>query len=99
MPDLLPYHVFFALVVALGAWLLLYGVRGLAQKHPATPITPGAPPSADQVDQVSALPQFVRGRWSRPVSALGQRLLGQRDATRLEDRLRRSGWRYGSVGD
>ena len=99
MPDLLPYYMFFGLLVTLGAWLLLYGVRGLAHKHPATPITPGVPPSTDQADQVSALPPFVRGRWSRPVSALGQRLLGQRDATRLEDRLRRSGWRYGSVGD
>jgi len=51
------------------------------------------------IDPVTALPRFAQRGWSQPVRALGQRLLGQRDAAQLEDRLRRSGWRYGSVGD
>ncbi len=98
MPDLLPYHVFFGLIAALGAWLLVVGVWRSTQRHPAVPLVSG-PGLSEPEETVSALPSVVRRRWSRPVSALGRRLIGGRDASRLEDRLRRSGWRYGSVGD
>ena len=99
MPDLLPYFAFFALVTAFGVWLLVYGVHGLTQKHPTAPLSAGVGPTDEPDDKVTALPRFAQRRWSRPFSQLGQRLLGQRDGARLEDRLRRSGWRFGSVGD
>jgi hypothetical protein len=99
MTNLVPYQVFFGLLVALGAWLFVHGVSGLANKHPAAPLTPGSSPSMDEADRVSDLPRFAQRRLAQPFSQLGQRLLGQRDAAQLEDRLRRSGWRYGSVGD
>ncbi|MCC7362694.1 MAG: type II secretion system F family protein [Anaerolineales bacterium] len=98
MPDLLPFHVFFGLLAALGIWLLLHGIRRAFQP-PTSPLVTGGGHSNEPSDPVSALPRFAQRRWSQPVSALGQRLLGQRDAAQLEDRLRRSGWRYGSVGD
>lgn len=99
MPDLLPYFAFFGLLTAFGIWLLMYGIRGLANKFPAAPLSASDRPIEEPVEQVTALPRVAQQRWARPVSQLGQRLLGQRDATRLEDRLRRSGWRFGSVGD
>jgi len=99
MTDLLPYQVFLGLMVALGAWLFVHGVSGLANKHPAAPLTPSSSPSMDESEQISELPRFAQRRLARPFSQLGQRLLGQRDAAQLEDRLRRSGWRYGSLGD
>src|SRR5687768_14171422 len=99
MPDFWPYFAFFGLVTATGIWLLIHGVQGLTRKHPATPLLAGETPGEERPEQVTALPSFVQRRWARPVSLLGQRLYGQRDAARLEDRLRRSGWRYGSVGD
>ncbi|MCC7362047.1 MAG: type II secretion system F family protein [Anaerolineales bacterium] len=99
MPDLLPYHLFFGLMATLGGWLLVVGVRHGTDRHPAVPLNPSSAPPAEPAEEVSALPGVVRKRWSQPVSAAGRRLLGQRDSSRLEDRLRRSGWRYGSVGD
>ncbi len=86
MPDLWPYFGFFGLLTAFGIWLFMYGVRGLANKYPSTPLSAGDGPIDDPLEEVTALPRVAQRRWARPVSQLGRRLLGQRDAARLEDR-------------
>jgi Flp pilus assembly protein TadB len=96
MSDLVLYHVFFGLLVATGVWLLIFGLR---PKHPTVPLAPASAEPGVEAEQVTDLPHLARKHLGPPLILLGQRLAGQRDTARLEDRLRRSGWRYSSVGD
>ncbi len=99
MSELVLYHVFFGLIVAAGVWLFIFGLRNAARKHPPVPLGASSPEPAEEPEQVTELPKLVRKRFSRPLIRLGRRLGREGDAARLEDRLRRSGWRYSSVGD
>jgi hypothetical protein len=99
MSDLLAYHVFFGLVVAVGVWLLIFGLRGAHRQHPSVPLAPASAEPGGAAENVTDLPRFAKEFLGPPLNRLGQRLVRPRDAARLEDRLRRSGWRYSSVGD
>jgi Flp pilus assembly protein TadB len=99
MSDSFLYHVFFALIFAIGVWMLVSGIAGgfgAAQKR----IAP-LPVEKDARDdlRISDLPPFAQRLVSQPLTDLAWLLFRNQDHNSVEDRLRRSGWRYSSVGD
>ena len=99
MSDLVAYHIFFGLIVAAGIWLLAFGLRGASRQHPPVSLAPAGAEHDTETEQVTDLPHFAQGRLARWLNRTGRRLVRQRDIAPLENRLRRSGWRYSSVGD
>ncbi len=86
----------FALSGACGAWLLVLGLVGLFSR-PKAALGLGA--SASTRYPVSDLPQFAQRVFGGLLHRLGSLVLRGQDPAQVEDRLRRSGWRYSSVGD
>ncbi len=100
MSHLLGYHVFFGILLALGLWLLLSGLRGWRRpEEPPASLKGGLPRAGQGLAVVSDLPPLAQRVLAAPLTDLGLALRGRRDPGPLEDRLRRSGWRYQSAGD
>jgi Flp pilus assembly protein TadB len=100
MSHLLGYHLFFGILFALGLWLLLsalWGWRG-GQNVPAR-LARGLPKPGEDLVVVSDLPPLAQRVLAAPLTDLGLAVFGGRNPDKLEDRLRRSGWRYQSAGD
>jgi hypothetical protein len=95
-PETLIQNLGFALSGACGAWLFLLGVVGLFSR-PKASLGVGQMPSATY--PVSDLPLLAQRVLGGLLHRLGRLLLRGQDPTQIEDRLRRSGWRYLSVGD
>jgi hypothetical protein len=100
-------QVFFALLVGAGLWLLGQGGMGVflaqaARRQTKGRMQPGlkAKPD-DEGARVSALPEMpLAQRLLSPLLIdLGLWLFSQQNHASVEERLRRSGWRYTSVGD
>src|SRR5579859_3195313 len=100
-------QIFFALLVGIGLWLLGQGGLGLilvrsGRSQANARMQAGLRATEDNKSaQVSALPDLpLAQRLLSPVLIdLGLWLFAQQDQASIEDRLRRSGWRYTSVGD
>lgn len=100
MSDLFLYHVFFGLLVAIGLWMLVSGFAGLfhstaSQERMASFL--GEKGNRQLI--ISDLPPLAQRLLAQPLVDLGYFLFRNQDQTSLENRLRRSGWRYKSVGD
>lgn len=97
--PVLLYQLFFGLMLGVGLWLLLAGLLGWfvpGGEHRERMLS-GLGEKGQII--VTDLPPLAQ-RAAAPLIALGQATVGRGDnAGRLEDRLRRSGWRYKSAGD
>ncbi len=95
-----PYQVFFGLLTAIGAWLLVSGLVGLFHRRtPATRLQDYFEQAQPSPARVSALPPLAQRLFAQPLVDLGSWLFRSQSHTALESNLRRSGWRYTSVGD
>lgn len=106
MNNPLAFNAFFSLLGVLGLYLLASGLIGLARR-------PNGDPNVSRFAGrlggggrdsivVSDLPPLAQRALARPMADLGRALFGSDDpgkALSVEDRLRRAGWRYTSVGD
>jgi hypothetical protein len=101
MSDLFLYHIFFGLLVAIGAWMLVSGIAGASRHRGARARLAPFPDERRRDDQpvISDLPPLAQRFLAQPLTDLGWLLFRNQDHESIEDRLRRSGWRYSSVGD
>lgn len=88
------FNVFFAALVAVGLGLLVTALRPRRQRLSRA----FRPLEASQV-LVSDLPPLAQRLLAQPLTDIGLYLFQRQDAETVEDQLRRSGWRYTSVGD
>lgn len=101
MSDLFLYHVFFGLIAAIGIGLLVSALggffrgQGIGQGLAAF----GEENGQRETTTLTDVPPFAQRLLAQPLADLGWLLFRHRDQASLEDRLRRSGWRYRSVGD
>jgi hypothetical protein len=98
--PLVGYEILFGLLLGFGIWLMAAGLLGWFVPGGARQdrMLPGFGDKEGNL-VVTDLPPAAQ-RAAAPLIALGQATLGRgRDAGRLEDQLRRSGWRYRSAGD
>ncbi len=95
MSELLSTFLFALLAVA-GAGAFAYGLVGLLAA-PKARLEPTAVRAQSQ--RVSDLPEFLQSALGATLIGIGRRLVQAGSAAAVEDRLRRSGWRYGSLGD
>jgi Flp pilus assembly protein TadB len=91
MSDIFAYHVFFGLLVAIGGWLLIAGLTGSPRGRALGEAAP--------VTRVTDLPPLAQRLLGQPLTDIGFFLFRHQDHAAVEDRLRRSGWRYTGVGD
>jgi hypothetical protein len=102
-------HIFFGLLTAMGLGLLVSALGGLfqeaarwwrarvrARKHP---LDPGWQAEPEEAATITDLPPFAQRLFGQPLADLSWLLFRGQDQASVEDRLRRSGWRYRSVGD
>jgi hypothetical protein len=110
MSGLFWYHVFFGLLAATGVGLLISAFGGWMQaagrwwrsraRSQRNPLDPGWRASDDPSDAViSDLPPFAQRLFGQPLADLSWLLFREQDHASVEARLRRTGWRYRSVGD
>lgn len=85
-----------ALTGACGAWLLAIGLVGLLSR-PKASLHVGPEPAATY--PVSDLPLLAQRTLGGAFHKAGQLLVRGQDPQRIEERLKRSGWRYQSIGD
>lgn len=85
-----------ALLAVFGAGAFAYGLVGLFET-PRARLEPTA--GRAQRQRVSDLPEFLQSALGATFIGIGRRLVQAGSAAAVEDRLRRSGWRYGSLGD
>ena len=85
-----------AMVGALGAGVFFYGLSGLLLR-PRARLEPELARVRPQ--RVSDLPDFLQTVLGQILLGFGHRLIRAQSAAAVEDRLRRSGWRYTSLGD
>ncbi len=100
MSHLFLYHVFFGLLVAIGLWMLVSGFAGLfraSESHERMASFLGEKGNRQLI--VSDLPPLAQRLLAQPLVDIGFFLFRNQDQLSLENRLRRSGWRYKSVGD
>ncbi len=95
-PAALLQNLGLALTGACGAWLFLIGLVGLLARPRAALDVGPRPLAAYPVSDLPVLMQRVLGGMLHQV---GRLFLRGQDPGRIEDQLRRSGWRYQSVGD
>ncbi|HRF49279.1 MAG TPA: type II secretion system F family protein [Anaerolineales bacterium] len=95
-PEAVIQNLGLALSGACGAWLFLLGVVGLFSR-PKASLSVGQAVAATY--PVSDLPLLMQRVLGGLLHRLGRLLLRGQDPLRIEDQLRRSGWRYQSVGD
>ncbi len=95
MSELLSTFLF-ALLAVVGAGAFAYGLVGLFAA-PKARLEPTALRSQSQ--RVSDLPDFLQSALGATLIGIGRRLVQAGSAAAVEDRLRRSGWRYRSLGD
>jgi Flp pilus assembly protein TadB len=100
MSQPLLYHIFFGLLVSAGVWLLLSGLTGRSFRRTSRErIEPFLGQTGQRHGQVTDLPPLAQRFLAQPLTDLGFFLFRNQDQASLDDRLRRSGWRYQSVGD
>jgi Flp pilus assembly protein TadB len=100
MSHLFLYHVFFGLLVAIGLWMLVSGLAGLFranESHERMASFLGEKGNRQLI--ISDLPPLAQRLLAQPLADIGFFLFRNQDQLSLENRLRRSGWRYKSVGD
>ena len=85
-----------ALTGACGAWLLVVGLVGLGSK-PKASLNVGPEPTATY--PVSDLPMLMQRALGGLLHQAGRLLIRGQDPHRIAERLKRSGWRYQSMGD
>lgn len=88
------FNLFFALLVATGLGLLVTALRPHRQRLSRA----FRQPTEGQI-YVSDLPPLAQRLLAQPLTDIGLYLFQRQDADTVEDQLRRSGWRYTSVGD
>lgn len=94
------YHVFFGLVVAVGFWLFYSSLIGWSPRRGAGErVEPFLGQRGARQLVVTDLPPLAQRFLAQPLTDLGFFLFRNQDQASLDDRLRRSGWRYHSVGD
>jgi hypothetical protein len=99
---LLSANIFFSLLAGIGLWLVYAGIVRLLRHGPEEKLLKGLGGArANQGLTVTALPPLFQRAFGPLMYDLGGRLFGSSEqaAQRVEDRLRRSGWLYVSVGD
>ena len=100
MSPLIGYHIFFGVLFALGVWLLVSALLGWRVGNDAqTHMVRGLPKGGERDVVVTDLPPLAQRLLAGPLTDLGLTVFRSRDHDRLENRLRRAGWRYQSVGD
>lgn len=85
-----------ALTGACGAWLLVIGLVGLVSR-PKASLNVGSVPTATY--PVSDLPMLMQRTLGGALHQVGRLLVRGQDPRRVEEQLKRSGWRYQSLGD
>jgi Flp pilus assembly protein TadB len=99
MSHLIGYHVFFGVLFAIGLWLLFSVLLGPRIRAALPGRMARLPKREQEAVIVTDLPPLAQRVLAAPLTDLGLAVFGGRDPDRLEDRLRRSGWRYQSAGD
>jgi hypothetical protein len=99
MSHLIGYHIFFGVLFAIGLWLLFSALLGPWIRAALPVQMPRLPKHEQEAVIVTDLPPLAQRVLAAPLTDLGLAVFGGRSPDRLEDRLRRSGWRYQSVGD
>jgi len=100
MNEMLPYHLFCASLMALGIWLLFSAIADIFSGASHGERMSGFLGSKGQRELiVSDLPPLAQRCLAAPLTDVGNLIFGRRDQTSLENRLRRSGWRYTSPAD
>jgi len=101
MSHTLALNIFLALWAVVGAWLLLSGLTGrlFHRDEPTQRIEPLLGRKADRQLIVSDLPPLAQRLLAQPLTDLGASAFRKADQAGIEDRLRRAGWPYVSVGD
>lgn len=92
-------HVFFGLLAALGIGLLVSGQSSAPRGQAAERMESFLGRKGQRELIVSDLPPLAQRFLAAPLTDLGQTVFRRADHEAIEDRLRRSGWRYASVGD
>lgn len=100
MSSPLLFNVFLALLAVVGVWLLFSGLSGAFQQGESTErMQPLLGRKADRQLIVSDLPPLAQRLLAQPLTDLGAGAFRNQDQAGIEDRLRRAGWPYVSVGD
>jgi tight adherence protein C len=101
MSNELAFNIFLALLASVGVWLLLSGLTGsLFQRGESTQrMEPLLGRKADRQLIVSDLPPLAQRLLAQLLTDLGASAFRKADQAGIEDRLRRAGWPYVSVGD
>jgi len=100
MSNLFLYHVFFGLLVAIGLSMLVSGFAGLFRANESRErMASFLGEKGNRHLIVSDLPPLAQRLLAQPLVDIGYFLFRNQDQVSLENRLRRSGWRYKSVGD
>lgn len=91
-------NIFFSILAAIGAYIIFAGVSG-RRKGSAVRLKAGLGESGEPDLIISDMPLPLAQRaLAQPLADIGARL-SRAERGDIEDRLRRSGWRYTSLGD